>query len=74
MTTRAVLPEDAGPCVFMLLRSMRSCVIVMWLRAGYSILRRSLRERNRGDEQHGGEKNTLCLHDHFPFQAGIRKR
>jgi hypothetical protein len=51
MAPRAVLPEDAGARIFMLLRSMRRRGIVLWLWAGRLSLLCRLRERNRAGKQ-----------------------
>jgi hypothetical protein len=47
MATRAVLLEDAGSCVLMFLLDMNGGMAFVWLRAGWSSLRRRLRESNR---------------------------
>ncbi len=74
MATRAVLPEDAGSFVFMLLSDVRGGVPLLYLRGGWSTLRRRLRERSGCGEQYEGKEDALRIHDHLPFQAGVRNR
>ena len=74
VTTRAVLAEDAGSGVFMLWPDGRGRVDFSRVLVGWLGLGRCLRKGDRCAEQCGEKEDRFSVHNHFPFQAGVRNR